>query len=129
MIPGADSIKKYWSRYYQGSQGVVFVLDSASSDEDLEVARTELHSALQHPQLCTLPFLILANQQDKPAARSVHEVKYLVHICMIYFQIVVVYTDESDTRQNGSLVNISYTFFQIMRPRDYKYRLTLLLLL
>ncbi|XP_043106724.1 ADP-ribosylation factor-like protein 15 isoform X3 [Puntigrus tetrazona] len=70
---GADSIKKYWSRYYQGSQGVVFVLDSASSEEDLEVARTELHSALQHPQLCTLPFLILANHQDKPAARSVQE--------------------------------------------------------
>ncbi|KAK3521466.1 hypothetical protein QTP70_005778 [Hemibagrus guttatus] len=69
----AESIKKYWSRYYQGSQGVVFVLDSASSDEDLEMARTELHSALQHPQLCTLPFLILANQQDKPAARSIHE--------------------------------------------------------
>ncbi|GAA6087404.1 ADP-ribosylation factor-like protein 15 isoform X2 [Tachysurus ichikawai] len=73
VTPRADSIKKYWSRYYQGSQGVVFVLDSASSDEDLETARTELHSALQHPQLCTLPFLILANQQDKPAARSIHE--------------------------------------------------------
>uniref|UniRef100_A0A3Q2YP32 ADP-ribosylation factor-like protein 15 n=1 Tax=Hippocampus comes TaxID=109280 RepID=A0A3Q2YP32_HIPCM len=64
---GADNIKKYWCRYYQGSQGVVFVLDSASSDEDLEAARNELHSALQHPQLCTLPFLILANHQDKPA--------------------------------------------------------------
>ncbi|XP_042588214.1 ADP-ribosylation factor-like protein 15 isoform X1 [Cyprinus carpio] len=74
-LGGADSIKKYWSRYYQGSQGVVFVLDSASSEEDLEVARMELHSALQHPQLCTLPFLILANQQDKPAARSVQEIK------------------------------------------------------
>uniref|UniRef100_A0A3B3T575 ADP-ribosylation factor-like protein 15 n=1 Tax=Paramormyrops kingsleyae TaxID=1676925 RepID=A0A3B3T575_9TELE len=72
---GADTIKKYWSRYYQGSQGVIFVLDSASSEEDLEVARAELHSALQHPQLCTLPFLILANHQDKPAARSVQEIK------------------------------------------------------
>lgn len=71
---GADSIKKYWSRYYQGSQGVVFVLDSASSDEDLEAARNELHSALQHPQLCTLPFLILANHQDKPAARTPNQV-------------------------------------------------------
>lgn len=82
---GADSIKKYWSRYYQGSQGVVFVLDSASSDEDLEAARTELHSALQHPQLCTLPFLILANQQDKPAARSIHEVPYAhIAVCVIY---------------------------------------------
>ncbi|KAA0703762.1 ADP-ribosylation factor-like protein 15 [Triplophysa tibetana] len=74
-LGGADSIKKYWSRYYQGSQGVVFVLDSASSEEDMEVARTELHAALQHPQLCTLPFLILANHQDKPAARSVQEIK------------------------------------------------------
>ncbi|XP_035246646.1 ADP-ribosylation factor-like protein 15 isoform X2 [Anguilla anguilla] len=74
-LGGADSIKKYWSRYYQGSQGVIFVLDSASSDEDLEMARTELHSALQHPQLCTLPFLLLANHQDKPAARSVQEIK------------------------------------------------------
>uniref|UniRef100_A0A8C4SP43 ADP-ribosylation factor-like protein 15 n=1 Tax=Erpetoichthys calabaricus TaxID=27687 RepID=A0A8C4SP43_ERPCA len=74
-LGGADNIKKYWSRYYQGSQGVIFVLDSASSEEDLEIARNELHSALQHPQLCTLPFLILANHQDKPAARSVQEVR------------------------------------------------------
>ncbi|XP_031413101.1 ADP-ribosylation factor-like protein 15 [Meleagris gallopavo] len=73
--PGADNIRKYWSRYYQGSQGVIFVLDSASSEDDLETARNELHSALQHPQLCTLPFLILANHQDKPAARSVQEIK------------------------------------------------------
>ncbi|XP_015220564.1 ADP-ribosylation factor-like protein 15a isoform X3 [Lepisosteus oculatus] len=72
-LGGADNIKKYWSRYYQGSQGVIFVLDSASSEEDLEIARNELHSALQHPQLCTLPFLILANHQDKPAARSLQE--------------------------------------------------------
>ncbi|XP_075788591.1 ADP-ribosylation factor-like protein 15 isoform X8 [Pelodiscus sinensis] len=70
---GADTIRKYWSRYYQGSQGVIFVLDSASSEDDLETARNELHSALQHPQLCILPFLILANHQDKPAARSVQE--------------------------------------------------------
>uniref|UniRef100_F6ZC30 ADP-ribosylation factor-like protein 15 n=1 Tax=Ornithorhynchus anatinus TaxID=9258 RepID=F6ZC30_ORNAN len=72
-LGGANNIRKYWSRYYQGSQGVIFVLDSASSEDDLETARNELHSALQHPQLCTLPFLILANHQDKPAARSVQE--------------------------------------------------------
>ncbi|XP_038646820.1 ADP-ribosylation factor-like protein 15 isoform X2 [Scyliorhinus canicula] len=74
-LGGADNIRKYWSRYYQGSQGVVFVLDSASSEDDLETARNELHSALQHPQLCILPFLILANHQDKPAARSLQEIK------------------------------------------------------
>ncbi|KAK1792408.1 hypothetical protein P4O66_012354 [Electrophorus voltai] len=73
LMTGADNIKKYWSRYYQGSQGVVFVLDSTVSDEELEACRCELHLALQHPQLCTLPFLILANHQDSPAARAVAE--------------------------------------------------------
>uniref|UniRef100_G8JKY9 ADP-ribosylation factor-like protein 15 n=1 Tax=Bos taurus TaxID=9913 RepID=G8JKY9_BOVIN len=80
-LGGADNIRKYWSRYYQGSQGVIFVLDSASSEDDLETARNELHSALQHPQLCTLPFLILANHQDKPAARSVQEENHLKIVC------------------------------------------------
>lgn len=85
---GADNIKKYWSRYYQGSQGVIFVLDSASSDEDLEAARNELHSALQHPQLCTLPFLILANHQDKPAARPPNQVNWILKCCCCWFFLV-----------------------------------------
>uniref|UniRef100_A0A8C1U2V0 ADP-ribosylation factor-like 15a n=1 Tax=Cyprinus carpio TaxID=7962 RepID=A0A8C1U2V0_CYPCA len=71
----AETIKKYWSRYYQGSQGVVFVLNSAASDEEMEASRSELLLAMQHPQLCTLPFLILANHQDSPAARSVSEIQ------------------------------------------------------
>ncbi|XP_041957016.1 ADP-ribosylation factor-like protein 15a isoform X2 [Alosa sapidissima] len=74
-LGGADHIKKYWSRYYQGSQGVVFVVNSACSPAELEASRAELHLALQHPQLCTLPFLILANHQDQPAARPVPEIK------------------------------------------------------
>ncbi|XP_059398457.1 ADP-ribosylation factor-like protein 15 [Carassius carassius] len=65
-LGGAESIKKYWNRYYQGSQGVVFVLNTAASDEEMEASRSELHLAMQHPQLCTLPFLILANHQDSP---------------------------------------------------------------
>ncbi|XP_016149902.1 ADP-ribosylation factor-like protein 15 [Sinocyclocheilus grahami] len=74
-LGGAETIKKYWSRYYQGSQGVVFVLNSAASDEEMEASRSELHLAMQHPQLCTLPFLILANHQDSPTARSVSEIQ------------------------------------------------------
>uniref|UniRef100_S4R642 ADP-ribosylation factor-like protein 15 n=1 Tax=Petromyzon marinus TaxID=7757 RepID=S4R642_PETMA len=73
-LGGGDAIRKYWSRYYQGSQGLIFVLDSAAMEDDLEVARSELHAALHHPQLCTLPFLILASHQDKLGARSQQEV-------------------------------------------------------
>ncbi|XP_039505970.1 ADP-ribosylation factor-like protein 15a isoform X2 [Pimephales promelas] len=74
-LGGAETIKIYWSRYYQGSQGVVFVLNSTASDEEMEASRSELHLAMQHPQLCTLPFLILANHQDSPAAHSVSEIQ------------------------------------------------------
>ncbi|CAM9408498.1 ADP-ribosylation factor-like protein 15 isoform X1 [Lethenteron reissneri] len=74
-LGGGDAIRKYWSRYYQGSQGLIFVLDSAAMEDDLEVARSELHAALHHPQLCTLPFLILASHQDKLGARSQQEIK------------------------------------------------------
>ncbi|XP_012684128.2 ADP-ribosylation factor-like protein 15a isoform X2 [Clupea harengus] len=74
-LGGSDQIKKYWSRYYQGSQGVVFVVNSACSSAELEASRAELHLALQHPQLCTLPFLILANHQDQPGARPAPEIK------------------------------------------------------
>ncbi|XP_077141284.1 ADP-ribosylation factor-like protein 15 isoform X1 [Ranitomeya variabilis] len=98
-LGGAANIRKYWSRYYQGSQGVVFVLDSASSEEDLETARNELHSALQHPQLCTLPFLILANHQDKPAARSVQEIKK-------YFELEPLARGKRWILQSTSLDNI-----------------------
>uniref|UniRef100_A0A8C6F044 ADP-ribosylation factor-like protein 15 n=1 Tax=Monodon monoceros TaxID=40151 RepID=A0A8C6F044_MONMO len=107
-LGGADNIRKYWSRYYQGSQGVIFVLDSASSEDDLETARNELHSALQHPQLCTLPFLILANHQDKPAARSVQEIRLFpqetagVWMCVsmdLTILILFIYTLLSFTRE------------------------------
>ncbi|XP_063049890.1 ADP-ribosylation factor-like protein 15a [Engraulis encrasicolus] len=74
-LGGAAHIKKYWSRYYQGSQGVVFVVNSACSAAELEASRAELHSALQHPQLCTLPFLILAHHQDQPSARPAPEIQ------------------------------------------------------
>ena len=57
-----------------GSQGVIFVVDSASSNEELELAKMELHKAVTNSQLKGLPCLVLANCQDKSDARSVNEV-------------------------------------------------------
>ncbi|XP_041083916.1 ADP-ribosylation factor-like protein 15 isoform X2 [Polyodon spathula] len=115
-LGGADNIKKYWSRYYQGSQGVIFVLDSASSEEELEIARNELHSALQHPQLCILPFLILANHQDKPAARSLQEIKK-------YFELEPLARGKRWILQPSSLENIEAvreSFIQLIGQLEEK---------
>ncbi|KFO19764.1 ADP-ribosylation factor-like protein 15 [Fukomys damarensis] len=73
-LGGADNIRTLVSLLPRIS-GVIFALDSASSEDDLEMTRNELNSAVQHPQLCTLPFLILACHQDRPEACSGQENK------------------------------------------------------
>uniref|UniRef100_A0A0B6YVP5 ADP-ribosylation factor-like protein 15 n=1 Tax=Arion vulgaris TaxID=1028688 RepID=A0A0B6YVP5_9EUPU len=72
-LGGGDKVRPYWDRYYQVFQGIIFVIDSSSSEEKLQIAKTELFNAVKHQQLKSLPLLILANFQDKEEARSVEE--------------------------------------------------------
>ncbi|XP_064620544.1 ADP-ribosylation factor-like protein 15 [Lineus longissimus] len=69
-IGGADNVRPYWHHYYHGAQGVIFVLDSSSSDEDLQKVESELSNALVNPQLRNVPCLILATYQDVPGAKT-----------------------------------------------------------
>ncbi|KAL4617493.1 ADP-ribosylation factor-like protein 15 [Arapaima gigas] len=50
-LGGADTIKKYWSRYYQGSQGVIFVKGGATSESSDKLTRLERETRLT-PLLC-----------------------------------------------------------------------------
>ena len=52
----------------------MFVVDSSSNDDDVDLAAAELKQALSHPSLETLPLLVLANKQDVQGARSADEV-------------------------------------------------------
>ncbi|XP_031560756.1 ADP-ribosylation factor-like protein 15 [Actinia tenebrosa] len=79
-LGGGDGVRKYWQHYYDGSQGVIFVVDSTSSEEDLELAAAELQSALSHPALRDLPLLVLANKQDEKEARSVEKLEELLDL-------------------------------------------------
>ncbi|KAH3759207.1 ADP-ribosylation factor 1 [Pelomyxa schiedti] len=60
-------IRPYWSNYYPGTQGIIFVVDSENVDS-LEEARSELHSLLGDERLQKASLLILANKQDLPGA-------------------------------------------------------------
>merc|ERR1712224_524390 len=44
-IGGQDKIRKLWSHYYQGTDGLIFVIDSSDHDR-IEVAREELMKML-----------------------------------------------------------------------------------
>lgn len=53
----------------------VFVVDSSSNDDDVDLAAAELQEALSNPSLDSLPLLVFASKQDAKGARTADEVK------------------------------------------------------
>lgn len=82
-LGGGDNVRKYWSHYFEGALGVVFVVDSSSNDDDVDLAAAELKEALSHPSLETLPLLVLANKQDVQGARSADELSRMMDLDVI----------------------------------------------
>ena len=68
-LGGQTGLRPYWRCYYQDTNAVVYVIDSADKDR-LEVARQELELMLQEEELRGAPVLILANKQDLPNAMN-----------------------------------------------------------
>ena len=66
-------MRPYWRCYYQDTNAVVYVIDSADR-ERLDVARQELELMLQEEELRGAPVLVLANKQDLPNAMNEQEV-------------------------------------------------------
>lgn len=68
-IGGQDKFRALWPHYFEEADGVAFVVDSCDHDR-FDTVRSELHSLMSHKDLASKPFLILANKQDLPQARS-----------------------------------------------------------
>jgi small GTP-binding protein len=72
-IGGQDKIRVLWRHYYEGSDALIFVLDSADGDR-LDEARNELGHLLSEDQLRDIPVLVLANKADLRGALPVAEI-------------------------------------------------------
>lgn len=68
-LGGQDRLRALWPHYFGQTDGVVFVIDSSDIDR-IPLVKTELHTLMSHKELIDKPFLILANKQDLPRARS-----------------------------------------------------------
>merc|ERR1719253_2373042 len=64
-IGGQDKIRKLWRYYYEGTQGLVFVVDSNDRDR-IEEAREELTAMLNQEEMREAVVLVFANKQDLP---------------------------------------------------------------
>mmetsp|Transcript_21974 Transcript_21974/g.77062 ORF Transcript_21974/g.77062 Transcript_21974/m.77062 type:complete len:184 (-) Transcript_21974:599-1150(-) len=68
-IGGQDKLRRLWRYYYEATDALVWIVDSAD-EERLEEAREELHKLLAAEELRDAKLLVCANKQDLPHALS-----------------------------------------------------------
>ncbi|CAH8629693.1 unnamed protein product [Dicrocoelium dendriticum] len=64
-VGGQEKIRPLWRHYYTGSQGLIFVVDSADQDR-IEEAKLELHKIANDREMQDAVILVFANKQDLP---------------------------------------------------------------
>jgi small GTP-binding protein len=64
-VGGQDKIRPLWRHYYTGTQGLIFVVDSADRDR-IDEARQELHRIINDREMRDAIILVFANKQDLP---------------------------------------------------------------
>ena len=69
---GQGKIRKLWRFYYQGTDGLIFVVDSSDTGR-FEEAAQELHQLLACDEMRDAKVLVLANKQDLPDSVSASE--------------------------------------------------------
>ncbi|KAK0755116.1 ADP-ribosylation factor family-domain-containing protein [Schizothecium vesticola] len=72
-VGGQDKIRPLWRHYYSGTQGLIFVVDSADRAR-IDEARTELHRIINDREMRDCVLLVLANKQDLEGAMNASEV-------------------------------------------------------
>ena len=73
-IGGQREIRPYWKNYYENTDGLVYVVDSAD-DMRLQECTDELGQLLQEEELLKVPLLVFANKQDLEMALDASEVR------------------------------------------------------
>ena len=72
-VGGQDKIRPLWKHYYQGTDALIWVVDTVDHDR-LELAKEELHAVCADDLLQGIKVLIFANKMDLPGALTPHEV-------------------------------------------------------
>ncbi|XP_057710892.1 ADP-ribosylation factor-like protein 2 [Corythoichthys intestinalis] len=68
-VGGQKSLRSYWRNYFERTDGLVWVVDSADRQR-MEDCRQELHKLLLEERLLGSTLLVFANKQDLPGALS-----------------------------------------------------------
>merc|ERR1711974_53141 len=78
-IGGQKSIRPYWRNYFEQTDALVFVIDSADRQR-LEESGEELNVLLEEEKMAGVPVLVFANKQDLLNAASSKEIAEMLNL-------------------------------------------------
>eukprot|EP00794_Sanderia_malayensis_P020262 gene20263-22247_t len=73
-VGGQKSLRSYWRNYFESTDGLIWVVDSADKWR-FEDCKAELSSLLLEERLAGATLLVFSNKQDLPGSASVEEIK------------------------------------------------------
>lgn len=72
-LGGQENLRSAWDSYYSGTDGVIYVVDSAD-DSNALVSQLEFFNLILHPELKNVPILVFANKADLKGARTMADI-------------------------------------------------------
>ena len=78
-VGGQKSIRAYWKNYFESTDGLIWVIDSADRVR-VELCKAELLSLLNQEKLAGASLLIFANKQDIVGALSSEEIAQVLEL-------------------------------------------------
>lgn len=81
-VGGQKSLRTYWRNYFESTDAVVWVVDSADKRR-LQDCHDELHSLIGEEKLLGATLLVFANKQDLPGALPPEEIKEALELSTV----------------------------------------------
>ncbi|CAH1127509.1 unnamed protein product [Ceutorhynchus assimilis] len=78
-VGGQKSLRSYWRNYFECTDGLIWVVDSADKRR-LDDCKKELDSLLLEERLGGATLLIFANKQDLPGACDIKQLKEILEL-------------------------------------------------
>ncbi|KAH6563968.1 hypothetical protein BASA50_003758 [Batrachochytrium salamandrivorans] len=79
-VGGQKSIRSYWRNYFEQTDGLVWVVDSADRPDRMEDCKRELKELLKEERLAGASLLIFANKQDLSTALTFKEIAEMLDL-------------------------------------------------
>lgn len=76
-LGGGKKIRDIWNQYYHDVHGIIYVVDSTTTGEELQACMDTFALTVNNPHLTGKPLIILANKQDQPEACSAENLQEL----------------------------------------------------